>query len=99
MRIVFVLKKDTMQVKITNRTGTVTYRTRDIGKWSAYKLDSIDVTPSKRIIEVFPPGLAADTLSVTISRQGKLRRIRMLRGGLVQICSNKSSVNGVCVPA
>ena len=99
VRIVFVLKKDTMLVKITNRTGTVTYRTRDIGKWSAYKLDSANVKASSKIIEVFPPGLAADTLSVTISRNGKLRRIRMLRGGLVQICSNPAAVNAVCVPA
>ena len=45
------------------------------------------------------PGLAADSTSVVISRLGKYRRIRMLRGGLVQICSNKPAVNVVCVPA
>lgn len=93
------LKKDSMQVRITNRSGSVIYRKRDIGKWSSYKLDSANVQASSLIIEVFPPGLAADTLSVTISRNGKLRRIRMLRGGLVQICSNPASLNAVCVPA
>jgi prepilin-type N-terminal cleavage/methylation domain-containing protein len=94
-----VLNKDSMQLRITNRSGSVIYRKRDIGKWSAYKLDSANVKASSLILEVFPPGLAADTLSVTISRDGKYRRIRMLRGGLVQICSNKPTVNGVCVPA
>ena len=93
------LDKVAMELRLTNRTGTVIYRRRNIGKSSSYKLDSADVKVSKLTVEVFPPGLAADTLSVTISRQGKLRRVRMLRGGLVQICSNKSSVNGVCVPA
>jgi hypothetical protein len=69
---------------------------------SAYKLDSVNITidnPSKRMIEVYPPGLAAESLQVEISRDGKYRRIRMLRGGLVQICSNHPSLNGVCVPA
>ena len=93
------LDKTAMELRLTNRTGTVIYRRRNIGKSSAYKLDAADVTASKLTIEVFPPGLAADTLSVTISRQGKLRRIRMLRGGLVQICSNPAAVNAVCVPA
>jgi hypothetical protein len=51
------------------------------------------------MLEVYPPGLAADSMKIEISRQGKYRRIRMLRGGLVQICSNHPSVNGVCVPA
>jgi prepilin-type N-terminal cleavage/methylation domain-containing protein len=93
------LKKDSMQLRITNRAGTLVYRKRDIGKWSAYKLDSANVQASTLILEVFPPGLAADSLSVTISRDGKFRRVRMLRGGLVQICSNPATVNAVCVPA
>ena len=93
------LDKTAMELRLTNRAGTVIYRRRNIGKTSAYKLDAADVTASKLTIEVFPPGLAADTLSVTISRNGKLRRIRMLRGGLVQICSNPAAVNAVCVPA
>jgi prepilin-type N-terminal cleavage/methylation domain-containing protein len=93
------LKKDSMQLRITNRDGSVIYRKRDIGRWSAYKLDSANVQTSTLILEVYPPGLAADSLSVTISRDGKFRRVRMLRGGLVQVCSNPATVNGVCVPA
>jgi prepilin-type N-terminal cleavage/methylation domain-containing protein len=93
------LKKDSMQVRITNRAGTVNYRKRDIGKWSAYKLDSANVQASTLILEVYPPGLAADSLQIEITRDGKYRRIRMLRGGLVQVCSNHPSLNGVCVPA
>jgi prepilin-type N-terminal cleavage/methylation domain len=94
-----ILMKDSMQVRITNRDGSVVYRKRDIGKGSAYKLDSANVQPSTLLLEVYPPGLAADSLSITISRDGKFRRIRMLRGGLVQVCSNPATLNGVCVPA
>jgi prepilin-type N-terminal cleavage/methylation domain len=93
------LDMSAMEVRLTNRTGTVIYRRRNLGTTSAYKLDPADITASKLTVEVFPPGLAADTLSVTISRNGKLRRIRMLRGGLVQICSNPAAPNAVCVPA
>lgn len=88
-----------MELRITNRTASVVYRRRNFGLSSEYRLDPADLNASALTVEVFPPGLAADSLSVTISRQGKLRRVRMLRGGLVQICSNPASVNAVCVPA
>jgi hypothetical protein len=86
-------------VRITSRDGSVVYRKRIIGRASAYLLDSADVQASSLILEVYPPGLAADSLSIVISRDGKYRRIRMLRGGIVQICSNPSTLNGVCTPA
>jgi prepilin-type N-terminal cleavage/methylation domain-containing protein len=97
VRIVF--NDTTMELKITNRAGTVTYRRRSFGPQTEYKLDSANVTPSVLKLEVFPPGLAADSLSVVFSRNGKFRRVRMLRGGLVQICSNPATTNAVCVPA
>lgn len=96
--IMIVLDKKTMEVRMRDRNGVI-YRRRNLGKESAYKLDSMNISPSRDSVEVFPPGLAADSMSVTISRDGKFRRIRMLRGGLVQICSNPSSLNGVCTPA
>jgi prepilin-type N-terminal cleavage/methylation domain-containing protein len=97
VRITFY--SDSMVLKITNRAGNVTYRSRRFGKQTEYKLYPGNITPSKSTLEVFPPGLAADSLSVVFSRNGKFRRVRMLRGGLVQICSNPATVNAVCVPA
>jgi prepilin-type N-terminal cleavage/methylation domain-containing protein len=97
------IDRTTMELRITPRDTILngTYRRRNFGKTSAYKLDSADISidPLKRTLEVYPPGLAADSIQVEISRQGKYRRIRMLRGGLVQICSNHPSLNAVCVPA
>jgi prepilin-type N-terminal cleavage/methylation domain-containing protein len=97
--VTITLDKTKMELRITNRAGNVVYRKRNIGLTSAYRLDAADVTASKLSLEVYPPGLAADSLSFEISRQGKYRRIRMLRGGLVQICSNKATLNAICVPA
>lgn len=95
------IDRTNMELLITNRDASVIYRRRNFGFASAYKLDSADISieSTKRSLEVYPPGLAADSMQVEITRQGKYRRIRMLRGGLVQICSNHPSVNGVCVPA
>ena len=96
--IMVVLDKTTMEIRMRDRAGVI-YRRRNLGPGSAYKLDAIDISASRDSVEVFPPGLAADSMTVTISRNGKFRRVRMLRGGLVQICSNPSSLNGVCTPA
>jgi prepilin-type N-terminal cleavage/methylation domain-containing protein len=99
VRITFYSAPDSMVLKITNRAGNVTYRSRRFGKNTEYKLYPGDITPSITSLEVYPPGLAADSLSVVFSRNGKFRRVRMLRGGLVQICSNPATLNAVCVPA
>ena len=97
VRITFDQSK--MELKITNRAGTVTYRRRSFGKDTEYKLYPGNLTPSATTLEVYPPGLAADSLSIVFSRNGKFRRVRMLRGGLVQICSNPAAPNAICVPA
>ena len=102
VRVVIEIKNTNprkIEIQITNRDSTVFYRRRNIGPESAYKLDPVDVSPSRTNLLIFPPGLAADTLSMSFSRQGKFRRVRLLRGGLVQVCSNPSTVNGVCTPA
>jgi len=96
--ILVTLDKTTMEVRMSDRNGVI-YRRRNFGPGSAYKLDPANISASRLTVEVFPPGLAADSMTVTISRNGKFRRIRMLRGGLVQICSNPSSLNAICTPA
>jgi prepilin-type N-terminal cleavage/methylation domain-containing protein len=96
--VTITLDPTLMELRLSDRNNVV-YRKRNLGKQSAYKLDAADVTPSVFTMEIYPPGLAADSLSIVIQRQGKYRRIRMLRGGLVQVCSNKSAPNAICVPA
>lgn len=97
VRIVYDSVK--MELYVINRDSSIFYRKRSMGPSSAYKLDFNQVKPSQRDLWIFPPGLAADTLSVTFTRQGKFRRVRLLRGGLVQVCGNPSTLNGVCTPA
>ena len=95
--IMIQMDASAMELRITDRSGTI-YRRRNFGPTSPYRLTAPDVTTSRSSVEVYPPGLAADSLSVVISRQGAYRRIRMLRGGLVQVCSNKPSASLPCQP-
>lgn len=90
----------TMELKIADRSNVI-YRRRNFGMTSSYKFNPSDLTFSSvtRSVEVYPPGLAGDSLSVEITRDGAYRRVRMLRGGMVQICSNRSSPTIPCQPA
>lgn len=96
--LTITLDQTNMELRLTDRAGVI-YRRRNFGPTSAYKLNAADVSASRLTLEIYPPGLAGDSMSVVISRQGQFRRIRMLRGGLVQICSNPATLNAVCVPA
>lgn len=73
-----------MELRLSDRAGTI-YRKRAFGPYSEYKLNASDLTLSRSTLEIYPPGLAADSLSITITRPGTTKRVRMLRGGLVQI--------------
>jgi prepilin-type N-terminal cleavage/methylation domain-containing protein len=103
--IVIEFNKDSMNLTIRSRTdaagNTVVFNRRNFGPSSEYKLDAANMTfwpaptgispNTKSTLEVYPPGLAADSLSMLISynRFGVAKRVRMLRGGLVQLCSTK----------
>ena len=99
LKIVNTTTVKKIELQVVNRDSTVFYRRRNLGPESAYKLEPGDISASSTNLLIFPPGLAADTLTVRFSRQGKFRRVRLLRGGLVQVCSNPSTLNGVCTPA
>jgi prepilin-type N-terminal cleavage/methylation domain-containing protein len=76
-----------MELRLEDRAGVV-YRRRSFGPSSEYQLTARDVASSRLSVEVYPPGLAGDSLSFSITKPGKSRRVRMLRGGLVQICAS-----------
>jgi hypothetical protein len=96
--VIMEFRTDSMNLTIRSRPdvgGNVTvFRRRHFGKDSEYKLSAADLTfstPTSLLpsasLEVYPPGLAADSLSVIIRKYGATRRVRLLRGGLTQICS------------
>ena len=89
--LVVSIDKTKMQLRLVNRSGVDTFRLRALGASSTYKLEASNVTvyptTTPTTLEIYPPGLASDSLSILIQKDGAARRIRMLRGGLVQICN------------
>ncbi len=73
-----------MQLAVTDRAGTVFYRRTGLGQ-DPYGLTSSDVTFSASPIEVFPNGLANDSLTITLSTGGVTKKVGMSRGGMVYI--------------
>jgi prepilin-type N-terminal cleavage/methylation domain-containing protein len=89
--VIIEYRADSMNVTIrslpdVNGVTTIFHR-RNFGMDSEYKLVSTDIAFSTNSLQIFPPGLAADSLSVVIQKLGTARRVRLLRGGLVQICT------------
>ncbi len=72
-----------MQMKVTDRAGSVAYRKTTFGK-DDFGLSSSGVSFSASPIEVYPNGLASGTLVVTLSAEGNTRTISMSRSGIVR---------------
>ena len=96
--VVVSIDKTKMQLRLMSRSGADTFRLRALGSSSEYKLEAGNLTvyptTTPTTLEIYPPGLASDSLSILIKRSGQARRVRMLRGGLVQIC--KTGVTTSC---
>jgi prepilin-type N-terminal cleavage/methylation domain-containing protein len=70
---------------ITDRSDTLLFRTRPMGPDSPFKLDNSMFTVSKSMVEIYPPGLAADSLNIHIVNRDQKRTVSMQRGGLVRV--------------
>jgi Tfp pilus assembly protein FimT len=73
-----------MQLEITDRAGTTYYRRTNLGR-QAYGFASNAVTFSTNPVEVYPNGLANNTLLITLSSNTFTKKLRMSRAGLVQV--------------
>lgn len=72
-----------MQMDVTDRAGTTLYRKVGLGQ-DPYGLSSGTVTFSRSPLEVYPNGLANDTLLITLSSNSVKKKIYITRAGLVQ---------------
>jgi prepilin-type N-terminal cleavage/methylation domain-containing protein len=73
-----------MQLVITDRAQTTTYRKTAFG--SRYNLKSSNVTfyPSSPL-EIYPNGFASDTMLITLTSSGFTQRVRVSKTGMVQV--------------
>ena len=72
------------KLDITDRNGTTHYRQTSLGI-DPYGLGPGAVTFSRSPVEIYPGGLANDTLLITFRVENITKHVRMSRAGLVQI--------------
>ena len=73
-----------VRFNVTDRTDTL-FRTRPMGLTSEFKLRQTDFTVSRPTLEIYPPGLANDSLNIRIVNRDTKRTISVARGGLVRV--------------
>jgi len=76
----------TMQLNVTDNAGTLAYRSTTLGL-DAYGLTTRSVRFSTPSLEIYPNGMASDTLTITIRRSRYTKHVRMSRTGLIKVDS------------
>jgi prepilin-type N-terminal cleavage/methylation domain-containing protein len=71
-----------LQLDVTDRAGTTVFRRAGFGQ--PYGLPANSVTFSRTALEVYPDGLANDTLLITLSANNVTKTVRVSRAGLVR---------------
>jgi len=80
----FAWSSSALKFSVTNRGGDTTYRQVALGT-DPFFFKSSEVTVSRTPLEVYPNGLANDTLRVTITSNGVTKVMRVSQAGLVVI--------------
>lgn len=73
-----------MQLNVTNRGGTIFFRKTSLAS-PAYGLLPGAVAVSRSPIEVYPGGLADDTLAIVVSGTDDSKSVRMSRAGMIRV--------------
>lgn len=72
-----------MALLVTDRAQSTTYRTTPFG--SRYNLKGSNVSYYPSILEVYPNGFASDTMLITLVSNADTQRVRVSKGGTVQV--------------
>lgn len=74
-----------MMLLITDRAQSTTYRKTAFGPRYNLKGSNIAYYPSSSPFEIYPNGFASDTMWITLTSNGYTKRVRVSRGGMVQV--------------
>jgi len=81
--VVVIVNPSLRLLLIQSRGGTV-FRRRFVGPGTEYGLSALSVTPTSTV-EVFPNGVATQSITVTTSTPSYTRRVRLSRAGQIRI--------------
>ena len=71
-----------LQIDVANRAASTTYRTSNLG--ADFGLTAGGVKFSRSYVEVYPNGLANDTLTITLTAGNDTTQLCMSRSGLIR---------------
>lgn len=74
----------TMQMGVTDRAGAIYYRKATLGT-DDFGIPSSGVSFSHSPLEVYPNGIASDSLVIVLTLEGNTRTITVSRTGMVRI--------------
>jgi prepilin-type N-terminal cleavage/methylation domain-containing protein len=81
--IVLKFVSSSMQLQITNLTGTTIYKRTSYGTDGSYGFTSTELKMAPTTITIFPNGLANDTVGFTVARSNYSRRFWVNKAGMV----------------
>jgi len=79
-----VIDTATMQLSITDRAQTTVMRRVGLGQSYGLKATNVSFYPATPL-EIYPNGLASDTMWISLQSSGTSRYIRVSRAGMVQV--------------
>ena len=74
-----------MQMLVTDRGQTTTYRMTQFGSRYNLKSSNVSYYPSSSWIEIYPNGFASDTMVITLSSNGYSQSLKVWKAGMVQV--------------
>ncbi len=81
--VVVIVNPSLRMILIRSRDGTI-YRRRFVGPGTEYGLSALSVTPTTTV-EVFPNGVATNSMTLTASTPTYVKRVRLSRAGQIRI--------------
>jgi len=82
--VVVIVNSSLRLLMIRNRPGTTIYRQRFMGSDTEFQLDTFSASPVNSV-EIFPNGIATQTMTYDASRGSYTRQIRLTRAGQVRV--------------
>ncbi len=82
--VVVIVNSSLRLLMIRNRAGTTIYRQRFLGDDTEFGLDTFSASPVNSV-EIFPNGVATQTMTYAATKGTNSRQIRLTRAGQVRV--------------
>jgi prepilin-type N-terminal cleavage/methylation domain-containing protein len=82
--VIVIVNSALRLIMIRNRAGSTIYRQRFMGDDTEFALDAFAASPTNSV-QIFPNGVATQTITYTATRGTNARQIRLSRAGQIRV--------------